>query len=114
MRRATVRISHSLRYRLTMAATALFVLGTLVVAWQLLLLQRELSQRAHLTEPTAHAALTKLEKQGVITRQKMDGNKRTLRIFLTPKGWEQMRAVVVARGPWDLLVSSPLQCSTSP
>ncbi|MBN8292542.1 MULTISPECIES: MarR family winged helix-turn-helix transcriptional regulator [Rhodobacterales] len=50
--------------------------------------QRELSQRAHLTEPTAHAALTKLEKQGVITRQKMDGNKRTLRIFLTPKGWE--------------------------
>lgn len=50
--------------------------------------QRELSQRAHLTEPTAHAALTKLEKQGVITRQKMDGNKRTLQIFLTPKGWE--------------------------
>ena len=28
---------------------------------------------------------------------------------LTPKGWEQMRAAVVARGPWDLLVSSPLQ-----
>ena len=50
--------------------------------------QRELSQRAHLTEPTAHTALTKLEKQGVITREKMDGNKRTLQIFLTPKGWE--------------------------
>lgn len=50
--------------------------------------QRELSQRAHLTEPTAHAALTKLERQGVITRQKMDGNKRTLQIFLTRKGWE--------------------------
>ncbi|WPY96859.1 MarR family transcriptional regulator (plasmid) [Limimaricola variabilis] len=50
--------------------------------------QRELSQRAHLTEPTAHTALTKLEKQGVITREKMDGNKRTLQIFLTPRGWE--------------------------
>lgn len=49
--------------------------------------QRELSQRAHLTEPTAHSALTKLEHQGIITRQKMDGNKRTLQIFLTPKGW---------------------------
>jgi MarR family transcriptional regulator, organic hydroperoxide resistance regulator len=50
--------------------------------------QRELSQRAHLTEPTAHSALTKLEKQGIITREKMDGNKRTLQIFLTPKGWQ--------------------------
>jgi DNA-binding MarR family transcriptional regulator len=49
--------------------------------------QRELSQRAHLTEPTAHSALTKLEKQGIITRRKPDGNKRTLQVFLTPKGW---------------------------
>lgn len=50
--------------------------------------QRELSQRAHLTEPTAHSALTKLEKQGIIMRRKPDGNKRTLQIFLTAKGWE--------------------------
>ena len=28
---------------------------------------------------------------------------------LTAKGWEQMRAAVVAQGPWDRLVSSPLQ-----
>ncbi|OPA99623.1 histidine phosphatase family protein [Pseudomonas fluorescens] len=28
---------------------------------------------------------------------------------LTARGWEQMRAAVVARGPWDRLVSSPLQ-----
>ena len=28
---------------------------------------------------------------------------------LTAKGWEQMRAAVVARGPWDRLISSPLQ-----
>ena len=50
--------------------------------------QRELSQRAHLTEPTAHSALTKLEKQSIITRRKMEGDKRTLQIFLTRKGWE--------------------------
>lgn len=48
--------------------------------------QRELSQRAHLTEPTAHSALTKLEKQEIITRKKMDGDKRTLQIYLTAKG----------------------------
>ncbi|MBV4459542.1 alpha-ribazole phosphatase family protein [Pseudomonas sp. COR58] len=28
---------------------------------------------------------------------------------LTDKGWAQMRAAVVGRGPWDRLVSSPLQ-----
>ncbi|MNF67738.1 Alpha-ribazole phosphatase [compost metagenome] len=31
---------------------------------------------------------------------------------LTDKGWAQMRAAVLERGPWDRLVSSPLQrCS---
>ncbi|WP_454867820.1 alpha-ribazole phosphatase family protein [Pseudomonas farris] len=28
---------------------------------------------------------------------------------LTGKGWEQMRAAVIEQGPWDRLVSSPLQ-----
>ncbi|KRP67393.1 alpha-ribazole phosphatase family protein [Pseudomonas orientalis] len=28
---------------------------------------------------------------------------------LTAKGWEQMRAAVVGQGPWDRLISSPLQ-----
>jgi alpha-ribazole phosphatase len=28
---------------------------------------------------------------------------------LTDRGWEQMREAVAARGPWDRLVSSPLQ-----
>ena len=34
-----------LSYRLTLAATLVFVAATLVVVWQLLVLQRELSQR---------------------------------------------------------------------
>ncbi len=28
---------------------------------------------------------------------------------LTAKGWERMRAAVIAQGPWDRLISSPLQ-----
>ncbi|MDO4238006.1 alpha-ribazole phosphatase family protein [Pseudomonas sp.] len=28
---------------------------------------------------------------------------------LTAKGWEQMRTAVAGRGPWDRLISSPLQ-----
>ncbi|OPA86787.1 histidine phosphatase family protein [Pseudomonas fluorescens] len=28
---------------------------------------------------------------------------------LTARGWEQMRAAVAERGPWDRLISSPLQ-----
>ncbi|MGE8067365.1 alpha-ribazole phosphatase family protein [Pseudomonas sp. NPDC089569] len=28
---------------------------------------------------------------------------------LTDKGWQQMRAAVVEQGPWDRLISSPLQ-----
>jgi alpha-ribazole phosphatase len=28
---------------------------------------------------------------------------------LTSKGWEQMRTAVVGQGPWDRLISSPLQ-----
>ena len=28
---------------------------------------------------------------------------------LTEKGWAQMRAAVIEQGPWDRLVSSPLQ-----
>ncbi|MGY2186717.1 Alpha-ribazole phosphatase [compost metagenome] len=28
---------------------------------------------------------------------------------LTDKGWQQMRAAVIEQGPWDRLVSSPLQ-----
>lgn len=28
---------------------------------------------------------------------------------LTEKGWQQMRAAVIEQGPWDRLVSSPLQ-----
>ncbi|QHG22875.1 alpha-ribazole phosphatase family protein [Pseudomonas sp. DTU12.1] len=40
----------------------------------------------------------------------LDGGLRgSLDDALTAKGWTQMREAVLARGPWDRLVSSPLQ-----
>lgn len=49
--------------------------------------QRELSERAHLTEPTTHTALHRMEELGFITRQKVGSNKRRQHAFLTEKGW---------------------------
>lgn len=49
--------------------------------------QRELSDRAHLTEPTAHTALIRMEELGFIERRNMEGNKRRQHAFLTEKGW---------------------------
>ncbi|WP_246146643.1 MarR family winged helix-turn-helix transcriptional regulator [Maritimibacter alkaliphilus] len=50
--------------------------------------QRELSDRAHLTEPTAHTALIKMEELGFIERRNVEGNKRRQHAFLTRKGLE--------------------------
>lgn len=49
--------------------------------------QRELSERAHLTEPTAHTALLRMEQLGFITRRKVGANRRRQHAFLTEKGW---------------------------
>lgn len=50
------------------------------------LTQRELSERAKLTEPTTHTALGRLERQGLIVRRSMSGNRRKLHVFLTKQG----------------------------
>lgn len=49
--------------------------------------QRELSEKAQLTEPTAHTALLRMEELGFITRQNVGGNRRRQHAFLTEKGW---------------------------
>ena len=48
--------------------------------------QRELSERAHLTEPTAHTALSRMEELGYIERRNVAGNRRRQHAFLTEKG----------------------------
>ena len=50
--------------------------------------QRELSEKAHLTEPTAHTALLRMEELGFITRRNVGSNKRRQHAFLTKKGWD--------------------------
>ncbi|HEY4073589.1 MAG TPA: MarR family transcriptional regulator [Herbaspirillum sp.] len=48
--------------------------------------QRQLSEQAGVTEPTAFGALQAMEKLGFVTRQKMPDNGKQIRIFLTAKG----------------------------
>lgn len=49
--------------------------------------QRELSEKAHLTEPTAHTALLRMEELGFINRRNVGNNKRRQHAFLTNRGW---------------------------
>lgn len=49
--------------------------------------QRALSERAHLTEPTTHTALSRMEELGLIVRRNTGGNRRRLHAFLTERGW---------------------------
>lgn len=48
--------------------------------------QRELSEQAGVMEPTTFAAMKSMERQGYITRRQLHGNKKSIFIFLTPKG----------------------------
>jgi len=50
------------------------------------LTQKQLSDRASLTEPTVHTALHKLEQQGIVTRCTQNGNKRKQHVYLTDNG----------------------------
>jgi DNA-binding MarR family transcriptional regulator len=50
--------------------------------------QRELAERANLTEPTTHTALLRMEEQGFIARRNVGDNKRRVHAFLTERGWE--------------------------
>lgn len=48
--------------------------------------QRQLAEQAAVSEPSALAALRQMETLGFVTRQKVAGNLRQVRVFLTPKG----------------------------
>jgi len=50
--------------------------------------QRELSRRVRTTEPTTVSALRLLERNGLIDRVRNTQDRRTINIFLTPKGRE--------------------------
>ena len=50
------------------------------------LTQRELSERAGVMEPTTYTALKAMERLGYVVRRHMNGDRRKVHVFLTPKG----------------------------
>jgi len=52
------------------------------------LAQRQLSERANLTEPTVHTALIKMEQQGLIHRKHKEGDRRKQYVYLSERGRE--------------------------
>ena len=78
--------------------------------------QRQLSEQAGVTEPSTVTALQVMEKLGYITRQKMPGNKKQIRVFLTPRGMslrslivpcaEDVNRIVIAGIPADDLAAT--------
>lgn len=53
--------------------------------------QASLSRRAGVKEPTTYVALRAMETAGYVTRQTLNGNKKNVHIFLTPKGRKMER-----------------------
>ncbi|MBX6320165.1 MarR family transcriptional regulator [Pigmentiphaga sp.] len=58
------------------------------------LTQRQLSEQAGVTEPSTITALKAMEAQGYVTRRKVPGNNKNIRVFLTPKGAALRSAIV--------------------
>ncbi len=58
------------------------------------LTQRQLAEQARVAEPSAFAALRQMESLGYVTRRKVPGNQRQVRVFLTAKG-AALRAATV-------------------
>lgn len=78
--------------------------------------QRQLSEQAGVTEPSTVTALKAMEKLGYITRQKMPGNNKQIRVFLTSKGMglrslsvpcaEEVNRIVIAGIPAEDLATT--------
>jgi DNA-binding MarR family transcriptional regulator len=58
------------------------------------LTQRELSHEAGLMEPTTLVALRAMESEGYITRERIEGNRKNIYVFLTPAGKKLRRELV--------------------
>lgn len=52
------------------------------------LTQRELSEFAGVMEPTTFSAVKAMEASGLIERRELNGNRKNVHVFLTPKGRE--------------------------
>ena len=94
IRLAARAFNRSLQLRLTGEGVTFGQWIFLRILWQSDgLTQRELSERAQLTEPTTHTALLRMEELGLIVRRKVGNNRRRQHAFLTERG-RQLRDVL--------------------
>src|SRR3954468_5926467 len=88
--------SRALQLRLRQQSVAYSHWTLLRVLWQTDgITQRQLSEQAGVTEPSAFAALQRMEKLGYVSRRKVGGNGKEVRVFLAPKG-AALRTTIVA------------------
>ena len=84
---ATRALLRALQMRLTEHSVSLGQWTFLRILWDADgITQRELSERAGVMEPTTFTALRAMEKLGYVTRRKMPGNRKSVYVFLTPRG----------------------------
>ena len=85
----------SLQVRLSQQGVSLGHWTFLRILWeQDGLTQRELSNEAGVMEPTTVIALRAMESLGYITRQRREGNRKNIYVYLTPAGKRLKKALV--------------------
>ncbi|MBP8297075.1 MAG: MarR family transcriptional regulator [Burkholderiales bacterium] len=58
------------------------------------LTQSELSARAGVMEPTTYAAVTAMERLGLVRRKQLSGNRKNVHVYLTAKGRTLRRKLI--------------------
>lgn len=58
--------------------------------------QKEIALGCHIEPASLTSLLTRMEQQGMIQRKMLNGNRRSLHVFLTPHGKELASAVIEA------------------
>lgn len=92
---ATRALVRALQFRLAHHAVPFGHWAFLRILWESDgLTQRALSREAGVMEPTTHAAMTAMERQGYVVRRQRPGNRRNVYVFLTPRGRALKRKLV--------------------
>ena len=92
---ATRALVRALQVRLARHGVAFGQWAFLRILWECDgLTQRALSREAGVREPTTHAALAVMERQGYVVRRHPPGNRRDMQVFLTPRGRALERKLV--------------------
>jgi DNA-binding MarR family transcriptional regulator len=89
--------SGALRKRLNRHAVLYGHWTLLRILWQTDgMFQRQLAERAGVSQPAAFSALQAMERLGLVRRQKMPDNRKQVRVFVTPMGMALRSPIVNA------------------